>query len=86
MTLGRLLAEIAETKNGEERESLKKEFLSRAKGHREEKLLMECFNAAYHGKTFIDFYCGRNILPPAELRHEGFYLKKDGIRYNYCFQ
>ena len=65
MTLGRLLATIAENKSDEEREVLKKEFLYRVKGHRDENLLMDCFRAADLGRTFIFF--GGRVPPPAEL-------------------
>ena len=84
MTLGRLLATIAETKSGVERESLKEEFLHRARGHKDENLLMDCFRAAYVGRSKYIFF-GRGILPPAELRAEGFYLERNGLTYNYCF-
>ena len=82
MKLGTLLANIAGTV-GETREQLKTEALERIKGHKEEKLLMECYSAACAGRKYISF--GRDCLPPAELEDEGFVLRHTHLGYEYGF-
>lgn len=82
MKLGNHLMMIAEA-TGEQKEELKEQFLEKIQDHREEKLLRECLVAACAGHKYISF--GRNILPPEELKNEGFVLKPASCGYNYCF-
>ena len=84
MTLAKLLSKIADTNDITEREKLRKEFVARVSGHKEEKLLMSCLASAWTGRRkYISF--GRNIWPPAELWKEGFHLEPEGSSFNYCF-
>lgn len=83
MTLGNLLANIAETE-GNTREQWKAEFLKRIQGHKEEKLLRECFEAACSGQKHISL--GRKTLPPAELEGEGFEVEATACGFSYCFE
>lgn len=82
MQLGTLLANIAGTE-GNTREQWKTEFLKCAKGHREEKLLMDCYKSACQGRTFIDFKKG---IPPASLIKEGFTLVDNNGLLEYHFE
>lgn len=82
MNLGTMLAKIADT-NGSEKEALKEEFLKKVDGHKEEVLLRECLKSADAGRKYISF--GRNILPPEDLKREGFELRPGTYGFNYCF-
>lgn len=83
MKLGTLLANIAETE-GNTREQLKAEALEKIKGHKEETLLMKCYDSACAGRKYISF--GRNVLPPESLNEEGFELRDNGCSFDYCFE
>ena len=83
MKLGTILVNIAETE-GPTREQWKTEFVERVKGHKEEKLLMECYTSACAGRKYLGF--GRNVLPPECLAEEGFVLRSVNGFYEYHFE
>lgn len=83
MTLGNLLANIADTQ-GNTREQWETEFLKRIAGHREEKLLKACLEKAWQGQKYISL--GKHCLPPESLKNEGFYIEKEFSGYKYCFE